>query len=56
VEDLDRQVVTLLPKQILRLLLQDDAGPVVRIDDLVALLEVTDVDDLFLETGRSRFL
>jgi hypothetical protein len=48
VEDLDRQVLTLLAEDLLLLLLQDLAGAVVRIDDLVADL-VVDVRRLALE-------
>jgi hypothetical protein len=40
VEDLDREVVALCPQELPRLLLEDDAGSVMRIDDLVALLEL----------------
>ena len=39
VEDLDRQVVALLPKQLLRLPALDHSGPMVRIDDVVARVE-----------------
>jgi hypothetical protein len=39
VEDLDRQIVPLLTQELLRLLLQDDPSPVVRVDDVVAFLE-----------------
>jgi hypothetical protein len=41
VEDLDRQVVALLAQKGLRLLLLDDARAVVRVDDVVADLEIT---------------
>jgi hypothetical protein len=40
VKDLDRQVVTLLPKQLLRFLLEDDSGPVMRVDDVVSLRKI----------------
>jgi hypothetical protein len=40
VEDLDREVVALLAEDLLGLLLDDPAGPVVRVDDGVADLEV----------------
>jgi hypothetical protein len=36
VEDLDREVFTLLAENLLLLLLQDLAGPVVRVDDVIA--------------------
>ena len=49
VEDLDREVLTLLPHQLTGLFLHHQAGPVMRIDDLVALLEVADVFDVLLE-------
>jgi hypothetical protein len=49
VEDLDREVVTLLPHQLAALFLEHDPGSVVGIDDLVALLEVTDIGDLLVE-------
>jgi hypothetical protein len=39
VQDLDGQVVPLLTQEILRLLLQDNPSPVVRVDDVVAFLE-----------------
>jgi hypothetical protein len=57
VEDLDRQVLALLPHQLLGLLLEHLAGPVVGIDDLVAHLELADIDDVFFffETGLNRF-
>ncbi len=40
VEDLDRQVLTTLPEDVLHLLLEHLARPVVRIDDAVADLEL----------------
>jgi hypothetical protein len=46
VEDLDREVVTLLPHQLPGLLLQHETSTVVGVDDLVSLFEVTDVRDL----------
>jgi len=49
VEDFDREVLTLTAHQLPRFLGQHQAGPVVRIDDLVADLEVADVLDVFLE-------
>jgi len=36
VQDLDRQVLTLLAEDLLLLLLQDLAGPVMRVDDVIA--------------------
>jgi hypothetical protein len=36
VEDLDRQVLALLAEDLLLLLLQDLAGPVMRVDDVIA--------------------
>jgi hypothetical protein len=36
VEDLDREVLTLLAEDLLLLLLQDLAGPVMRVDDVIA--------------------
>jgi hypothetical protein len=45
VEDLDREVLALLAEDLLDLLLQDLARPVVRIDDVVAYL-VLDVGNL----------
>jgi hypothetical protein len=36
VQDLDGQVLTLLAEDLLLLLLQDLAGPVVRVDDVIA--------------------
>jgi hypothetical protein len=38
------------------LLLQHLAGPVVGVDDFVALLEIADELDLFFEAGLGRFL
>jgi hypothetical protein len=40
VDDVDGQVVPLLPHHVLRFLLQDDSGPVMRIHDVVADLKV----------------
>jgi hypothetical protein len=45
VEDLDREVVTLLAHQLTCFFLHHQAGAVMRIDDLVALLEVAHVLD-----------
>jgi hypothetical protein len=39
VQDLDGQVVALLAEELLRLLADHDAGPMVRVDDVVARLE-----------------
>jgi hypothetical protein len=39
VQDLDRQVVALFAEESLALPLQHDAGPVMRVDDVVAGLE-----------------
>jgi hypothetical protein len=36
VEDLDREVLPLLSEDLLLLLLQDLAGPVMRVDDVIA--------------------
>jgi hypothetical protein len=36
VEDLDREVLALLAENLLLLLLQDLAGPVMRVDDVIA--------------------
>jgi hypothetical protein len=52
--DLDRQVVPLVAKQLLRLLLRDDSCAMVRIDDVVADLEVADWR-LNLEVGDLLF-
>jgi len=51
VEDLDREVLPLYVHDVLGLLLENNAGPVVGVDDLVALLEITDVLDVVLEAG-----
>jgi hypothetical protein len=48
VEDLDRQILTALAEDLLLLLLDHLAGPVMGIDHMVADLEV-DVDDLALD-------
>jgi len=40
VEDLDREVFLLLTEDLLALLLEDLAGPVMRIDDVVADFEI----------------
>jgi hypothetical protein len=55
VEDVDGQVVPLLSHQVLGLLLQDHTRPVVRIDDVVADLEV-DQRRLYLEVGNRRLV
>jgi hypothetical protein len=55
VEDVDGQVVALLSQQVLRLPLQNDARPVVGIDDVVADLEVAD-GRLDLEVGYRRLV
>jgi hypothetical protein len=46
VQDLDREVFALLTHQLPRLFLHHQAGAVMRIDDLVALLEIADVLDV----------
>jgi hypothetical protein len=51
VQDLDREVLPLHLHDVLGLLLENNAGPVVGVDDLVAFLEITDVLDLGLEAG-----
>jgi hypothetical protein len=56
VEDLDRQVLALLAEELLALLAEHDTGPVVRIDDVVANLEVLALQHLDLEIGVSRFV
>jgi hypothetical protein len=56
VEDLDREVVTLLPHQLPRLFLQDQAGSVMGIYDLVPLLEIADIDDVLLKAGLQYIL
>jgi hypothetical protein len=45
VQDLDGEVLALLTEHLLDFLLEDLPGPVMRIDDIVADLEI-DVDDL----------
>jgi len=45
VQDLDGEVVALGPEHLAHLLLHHDAGAVMRIDDLVAALEVDVLDD-----------
>jgi hypothetical protein len=45
VQDLDGEVLALLTEHLLDFLLEDLPGPVMRIDDVVADLEI-DVDDL----------
>jgi hypothetical protein len=52
-KNLDRQVVAPFPEQLLGLLLEDDPGPVVRVDDVVADLE-GDQRRLYLEVGNRR--
>jgi hypothetical protein len=49
VKDLDREVLTLDPHQLAGLFRQHQASPVMGVDDLVALLEVADVNDVLLE-------
>jgi hypothetical protein len=58
-EDLDREVLALLPEHLADFLLEDLACPVMRIDDVVAaferdVLELRDLDVLF-ELGVSDF-
>jgi hypothetical protein len=57
VQDLDRQVVALFPQEILALLLEDNTGPVMGVDDVIALVEIRDELDLLdlLEAGLDRF-
>jgi hypothetical protein len=55
VEDLDREVFALLTHQLPCLFLHHQAGAMMRIDDLVALLEVADVLD-FLDAYLSGLL
>src|SRR5687767_14591822 len=55
VEDLDRQVVPLLPQELLGLALLDHPGPVVRIDDVVARLKQA-LDGADLVADLDRFL
>src|SRR5262245_16643442 len=55
VKDVDGQVVPLLTHQVFRFLLQDNACPVVRINDVVAFLEVAD-GRLQLEVGDRRLV
>jgi hypothetical protein len=55
VEDLDGEVLPLLTEHLLALLLQDLAGSVVGIDDVVAELEL-DVLDLALLEGLEKLL
>jgi len=47
VENLDRQVLTGLTQELGAFLLEDDAGTVMRVDDFVAFLEITDVRNYF---------
>jgi hypothetical protein len=49
VQDLDGEVLTLLTEHLLALLLQDLAGAVVRVDDVVAELELDVLDLPLLE-------
>jgi hypothetical protein len=51
VEDFDGEVFAFLAHQLAGFFLHHQARPVVRIDDLVALLEVADVLDLLLGAG-----
>ena len=48
------RVLALLAEELLALLAEDDAGPVVRIDDVVANLEVLAMQHFDLEIGVSR--
>jgi len=54
VEDLDRQVLALLAEHLLDLLLEDPAGPVMRIDNGVADLEVDALDLTGLKALQER--
>jgi len=51
VQDLDGEVLTLLTKDLLVLLLEYLAGPVVRVDDVVADREIDVLDDASLLQG-----
>jgi len=51
-QDLDRQILALLPEQRLGLLGRNDTRTVVRIDDVVTNLEIA-VEILEFETGSS---
>jgi len=53
VEDLDREVIPPLPQYLRRFLRDNNAGPVVRIDDVVANVEVP-VQRFYLGTGLCR--
>jgi hypothetical protein len=55
VEDLDGEVLTLLTEHLLALLLQDLAGAMMGVDDVVAELEL-DVLDLALLEGLEKLL
>ncbi len=55
-KDLDREVITLRPHQLSRLFLEHEASSVVGVDDLVALLEVTDVNDVLLKACLDRLI
>jgi hypothetical protein len=54
VEDLDRQVLALLAEELLALLTENHAGPVVRIHDVVANVEVLALQQFDVEIGVSR--
>jgi hypothetical protein len=57
VQNLDRQVVAFFPQQVPGLLLENNAGAVMGIDDVVPLVEVANEFDLpeLLEAGVNRF-
>jgi hypothetical protein len=54
VEDLDREVFALLTEKLLALLAENHSGPVVRIHNVVANVEVLALQQFDLEIGVSR--
>jgi hypothetical protein len=54
VEDLDRQVLSLLAEELLALLAENHTGRVVRIDDVVANVEFLAMQNFDLEIGVGR--
>jgi hypothetical protein len=54
VEDLDRQVLALLAEELHALLAEKHTGPGVRIDDVVANVELLAVQNFDLEIGVGR--
>jgi hypothetical protein len=54
VKDLDRQVLALLTEELLALLADDNAGPMMWVNDVVANIKIVALKNFDLEIGVSR--